>query len=170
MPSFSVTPRSVPTSFEGGPYIIRRRTLFNRIEFFCVAVAGGATAKILVYQAPGGGAGIANLRATCAAIPLVAGTRIVATPAQGLVTLEEGLAYILIGRDPAAGTFTDRCWDVPFAELIGSTVDPDTHPLNFTTAILASTTPLTFNPRQSAGGSALATFTAVSPVVRFKRV
>lgn len=170
MPTFSVSNRVASTSLEGGSYFLRKSFIFNRFLFRVNAFAGAPTAKILIYQASSAEAGIANLKASFTAVPITAVANKTATPDQVQVRLEEGLIFLLIGRDSAAGSFTHLCWDVPFASLIASAVDTNTHPMNFTTAILATTSPTTFNPRQSAGGSALASFTAVSPVMRFMRL
>jgi hypothetical protein len=167
----SVTNRVAATLLEGGSYFLRKDFTFNRLVLRINAFAGAPTGKILIYQAPLAEAGIANLVASFTSFPVAAVANLVLTPDQGIVALKAGIIFILIGMDSALGSFTHRCWDPPFSELIASSVDTDTHPVYFTTAIAAAAaSPPTFNPRQSPGGAALATFTSVMPVARLKRV
>ncbi|MFO0701767.1 MAG: hypothetical protein U0236_21310 [Nitrospira sp.] len=167
----SVTNRVAQVNLEGGSYFMRKAFLLNRLVLRINGLAGAPTGKILIYQAPEGEAGITNLVGSFSSFAVPGIGNLVLVPDQGNIYIKAGLIFILIGRDSALGSFTYPCWDPPFADLIAANVDPDTHPVYFTTLIAASAPNApTFNPRQSPGGSAFGTFTSVMPVVRFKRL
>lgn len=161
--------RVAQTTFEGCSYILRRRVTFNRILMRVTARAGAPTGRFLIYQGATGGAGIASLIATVAAFVIPAGgTNFEVTPAEGTVTAEAGLIYMLWGRDSAADSFTMRTYVVQALDLLTANVDAAYHPTTFQTVIAANTTPATFNPTE--GGDANATSTDVPTVIRLRMV
>lgn len=161
--------RVAQTTFEGASYVLRRRVTFDRILLRITARAGAPTMRMLIYQGVLGGAGIASLIATVSTFAVPAPTtNFEVTPAEGIVTAEAGLIYVLWGRDSGAGSFTLRTYTVQADDLLTANVDAAYHPTSFTTAVSAATSPATFNPTE--GGDANATATDVTVTLRLRRV
>jgi hypothetical protein len=88
--------------------------------------------------------------------------------AEGTVTFEAGLVYALYGIAVATtGSATMRVYTTDTCDLLTQNVDVNTHPTNFTTTILTSVLPATFNPLP-APGEAVASNVNLTPVLRLR--
>jgi hypothetical protein len=154
----------------GASYVMRRRAIMNRLILRVAMQVGAPTGRFLIYQATGGGSGVAALIASVTGLAIGAPGNFVALFTQGLVTFEAGLIYILYGHDNGLGSFTLRTYKVHALDLLTANVDTDTHPTSFTTAILSTTAPATFDPREAPSGAATGTSTDVPGVFRLKKV
>lgn len=157
--------------YDGASFLVTRRTTFNRLLLRITAVTGAPTVSILVYQAAqgGSGAGSTSLVATCSVSPGAPGN-FTATPTEGTVTLLPGICFILIGRSSAGGSATFRTYTSTTNDLLNANMNVNTHPVTFTTAIAANTTPGTFDPRQNPTGEATASTLNVGLTVRLRNV
>jgi hypothetical protein len=160
--------RVAQVNFDGASQIVRRPASLSRLVFHLTAVTLPATIRVLLFQAPTGGSGIAN-RIASMTFPLVAAgaqtLQVVFT--EGTVTFEEGLVSTLFGRSAGAGSVTMRTYVTQNYDLLSSVVSANTHPTSFTTAILSSSLPATFDPLPVAGGGqAIPTLLNVAPVLR----
>jgi|CXWL01.1.fsa_nt_gi hypothetical protein len=154
------------TVYEGAAFKAVRRGQFNRVVVRFTLVTPPGALRLLLFQRPGGiGGGPTNLIATCDVAPGALGNFEI-TPAQGLVSLDQGVVYALWGRSSALGTFTFRTLFPNACDLITFNVQAGTHPTPFATVIPVSTVPTTFNPLTQA----LTTFNSTAPAMRFKRV
>lgn len=160
--------RAAQTNFDGAAYFLRRNMTVDRLIFRVTAQAGAPTGRFLIYQFPGGGSGIASLIASATAVAIGATGNFEIAFAEGTVTLEKGLIYILWGRDSGAGSFTLRTYTTQSLDLMTANMNAATHPTSFTTVISAATTPATFDPLES--GDADATSTDVIGVYRLRNV
>jgi hypothetical protein len=126
---------------------------------------------MLFYQGPLGGSGIAALVATVTGFAVPAGgTDTTVTPAEGNVTLSEGLVYCLWGRDSAADSFGLQTYTLQTTNLLTAVVPSGLHPLAFTTAIASNTTPATFDPRATVGQAIPSGAVDVVPIIRLQKV
>jgi hypothetical protein len=141
------------TTFKGASFIARRAVTADRITVFGTLV--GVNGIIAIYQAPGGGSGVANRIATVTMVGL--------TNSGGLtqstdvpVALEEGLYYIIWGESNA-GAMSLLCYS-PITQNIldGDTVDEvgtGNHYTNFRTTLLVSGgAPATLDPVKGGTG------------------
>lgn len=161
--------RVLSDTLVGGTFYVRRRVTFNRILLRTTNQVGSPTMSFGIYQATGGGSGVAARIATVTAFPVSIGpppTTLVITPSEGTVTIEEGLFFVLYGRDSVGGSITLRTYTTEPVQLMTAAVDTELHPTTFTTAISAAALPATFDPRQTPTGSASATSTDVLPITR----
>jgi len=161
--------RIAKKEFDGAAYMLHRGVRFNRILIRFASKTDAPTLRVLIYQAPGGGSGVANLKASVEGFAVPGVGTATLTLSQGTVQLEAGIFYILWGRDSATGSFQANTYGVRNAQLLSVNVDPNTHPIAFTTAISASTTPATFNPLHTPNGNTSATTFEVPLIVRFRK-
>jgi hypothetical protein len=133
---------------EGGSYSVGGFFSFNRLHWRIASGAtGGETIGIFIYQAPDGGAGVANLVATMSGLDASVGGNLVATPSEGTVILVPGLCWILYGRDDAdAAGPALQTYITAGLNLVNQNVPAGLHPVQLTTTILASSPPATFDP------------------------
>lgn len=163
--------RTAQTLFEGGSYIIRRRVTFNRIHVRITSRTGAPTLRFLLFQAPGGGSGVANRVATVTAFAVPAGgTNTVLTPTEGSVTLSGGLVYVLWGRDSAAASFGMQVYALQNMNLLTNNVPSGLHPLSWTTALASTSLPATFDPRATVGQAIPSSGVDVLPIFRLQQV
>lgn len=162
------------TVLEGASFRLHKRVQFNQILVRATAQAGAPTLKVLIYQQANGLSGIATLKASVAAFPIPALGNYVLTPAEGTVTLEPGLCYVLFGRDSAAGTFTMRTWGNVTVDLLNANVPgapTAVHPTTFVTGFAASAAnPASINPLVSPTGDAVVSTLNTALVVRLYRL
>jgi hypothetical protein len=148
--------RVMQTTFEGASLVVSRPVQFDRILFWVTnqsAGGGSPTVKILLYQAPDGVSGPTATRvATVTAFPVGGTGAFLATPAEGTVTIQAGLLYLLFGRDSAGGSVTIRTFSNKAMDLLTANVNLDTHPTVYTTGISTALTPATIDTRQSPTG------------------
>jgi hypothetical protein len=154
-------------TLQGAAYRLDRAVAFDRIIVRNTAVVGGGTLRFMLYQTPDGGSGVANRVATVTAFPGVAASNLTLTPTEGEVTVKSGIVYALWGRDGGTSitlsTYTNQA-----TNLLTQNVDINTHPTVFSTALLSSTTPATFNPRQTPTGQATGVNTDLGPIFRLR--
>lgn len=167
-PWTGVGSRADALNFEGGIFRLYRPVTVAKLALYVVTRAGAPTIRICVFQAPFGVSGVAALVGkieTLAVSP--SGTILVGAFAGGAVTLPAGDFYILQARDSAAGSYTLRAYIGPSAEPLATDVPPSTRPTRFTTALVGTVTPATFNPVAVAGGGqAIPTVSDVGIVYR----
>lgn len=147
------TTLTLGTTFEGASFIARRALNINSLQYRIVnAVAGSFF--IGIYQAPGGGSGVANLVAQVSRTTIT-GSNVTET-ISAAVALEAGLYYVLVGRSNA-GVVQLQAYTVNSVGILNGVglVSTGVHPTTFTTVIAASGgLPSTFNP--AVGGDAVA--------------
>jgi hypothetical protein len=139
------------TTFVGASFIARRAIRTTEL-LWRISSAVGANYIIAIYQAPGGGSGVATLLATVSETGKTSGATTVALPLlPSPPTIEEGLYYVLWGA--SAGTLLLTCYaPLSIPMLNGAEVNGGVHPTGFTTAIAVSGgAPATFNPAASTG-------------------
>lgn len=145
--------RVLQANFDGASIIVRRATSLSRVIFRLTAAVLPATVRVLLFQTSSGGSGIANRIASATVALAVAGAQTQTVIfAEGTVPIKEGILYALFGRSAGAGSGTMRTYATSNYDLLTSNVDNNTHPTMFTTAILSSALPATFNPLPVAGG------------------
>jgi hypothetical protein len=163
------------TVFDGCSFIVTRRMTCNRLLVRFTAFTAPGTARVLLFQAPFGKSGdgttgpAVRIGTVATFSPGAAGNAIL-TFAEGLITIEPGILFILFGRDSAAGSVTFRTRVTQANDLLTANVDLQTHPTTFTTAIAATTSPATFDPRQSPTGAATGSASDLTVVARLYRV
>lgn len=163
--------RVANTTFDGASYTLSRPMTFNRLIFRCTGQSGTPTARILIYQAPYGKSGTADLKGTIASLSIPSSNNYEATMSEGIVTLDAGIFYVLYGRDSGAGSITFRTYATQATDLFTGNVENTTHPTSFTTSISTSSSPSTFNPLPTGGGgSATAVSADVVLAVRLLKV
>ena len=154
----------------GGSYVSRRVLVFNRIIFRITTWSGTSTLTIQIFQQANGLSGVATRVATVSNYnPGGAGTFVVA-PSEGTIRIVPGRFFILYGRWSGTAAPQFRSYKLPAVDLLNRNVDIGTHPVAFTTAIAASTTPATVDPRQTPTGQFTGTIADVVGVFRFKTV
>jgi hypothetical protein len=158
------------TSLVGASYIARRRLSVSRILFEQTAGGGGGTLRIAIYQAPGGGSGLANKLVEIAAFPAGAnGVKDSVFDAAATLVLVPGIFYVLYGRSSAAGSWTARVWQDAALNLLNTVTDVNTHPIIFTTVLSALVAaPATFDPRQTPTGAATQSSTDIALLHRYR--
>lgn len=146
--------RARTTTFSGASYIARRPLSLDEIGYM-IDAALGADYIIAIYQAPGGGSGIANLvgKVTKAGVtdgaPTVHFDNFDSQPC----VLEEGLFYCLLGSVNGTQLDTMMYTNVSVALLNGPGTLSTQHPTTFTTTLPASSgAPPTFNPVETGSG------------------
>jgi|CXWL01.1.fsa_nt_gi hypothetical protein len=160
--------RVAQTVFDGASYTLDKPTTLTSILIRVTGQAGAPTGRFLIYQAPGGNAGVANLVATITLLAIPAAGNYALTPAEGTVNLSAGRIFFLYGRDSAAGSFTMRTRTTQALDLFTANVDTDTHPTTFTTTIAATTSPATFDPREAPSGAATGSASDLTAAIRFQ--
>jgi hypothetical protein len=147
--------RSAQINYEGAAYFISSASSFSSIRFKAKALSPSPTISILVYQAPGGGTGIANLKASVLNLPIPALGNYSAPITEGTANLEPGRVYILWGKLAAAGgSVSLRVYGNDAYELFNSDVPSGLAPSTFGTLIATNTAPPTFNPAAITGQTA----------------
>jgi hypothetical protein len=165
--------RVLQTVLEGASFKILRPVRFNRILVRVTAFVAGGTMKFLIYQRPpgwGADASPASRVATVSAFAPGGTGNFQMTPSEGEVRLASGVYYVLMGRDSGAGSITLRTYTITSLDLSNANVESNTHVTNYDTALLASTTPATFDPRPVATGQATPSIADVCPIHRLIRV
>ena len=155
----------------GGSYVSRRVLSFNRVIFrIATWTGGGSPLTVQIFQRANGLSGIASRVGTISNYsPGGTGTFSVALT-EGTVQIVPGRFYILYGRWSGTKNPQFVTYKLPAVDLLNQNVDVDTHPVAFTTAISASTTPATIDPRQTPTGQFTGTIADVVGVFRFKKV
>lgn len=161
--SIAQTTRALGATFEGGAYLIPRRTTITTLNGRMTAGAAGATVRYALYQVPGGLAvGVANLLATGTFVS-VGGAPVNFTIPMA-TTLDQGILYVLCGLGAAAPAFTNRVYTSPAIDLVNGNGVAGLAPVAFTTAISSLVAPpATFNPVAAGVLSAV----ALVPIIRF---
>jgi hypothetical protein len=139
------------------------------------AFTAPGTLKFMIFQRPRGqgvpAAGTPALLVATVALFAPGGTGNFLLPlTEGTVRLYNGVYYVLWGRDSAAGALTMRTYTVQVLDLSNANVDPATHVTNYSTALLSTSTPATFDPRPSPPGEATPVTSDFSPVHRLVMV
>lgn len=161
--------------YNGGSLVLRRRVSASRLIFRLTAATVGvpaATLRVLLFQFPQGESDVAGgaPRVATASVVLAAGGAQTLTVvfAEGTVTFEAGIVYALFGIAVATtGSATMRVYGTDTYDLLTANVDASTHPVNFTTTILTSVLPATFDPLP-APGEAVASNLNLTPVLRLR--
>lgn len=152
-PWTGVGSRADSLNFEGGIFRLYRPVTVAKLAWYVTARAGAPTIRVCVFQAANGLSGVAALVGKIEALAVnPAGTLQIGAFAGGAVTLPAGDFYILQARDSAAGSYSLRAYTGPTAEPIAADVPLTTRPARFTTALVGTVTPATFNPLPVAGG------------------
>jgi hypothetical protein len=153
------------TTFKGASFIARRAISLTQLQWR-VASTIGANYIIAIYQAPGGGSGVADLIATVTRTGETSGAVINTAATTPAVELEEGIYYVLWGS--SSGVLSLTCYAtiaITLLNVAGSVVAPG-HPTGFTTALAVSSgAPATFDP--TVGGDAVASSGTLAPTHRF---
>jgi len=144
---------NVGTTFEGASFIARRPINVTKLQYRITA-AVGANFVIGIYQAPGGGSGVANRISTVTRVGVTAGASIQTETV--FTQLEAGIYYVLIGVANAGALAVDMYGAIAVTLMnVAGDVGATEHPTTFTTAIAASGgAPATFDP--TTGGQAVA--------------
>ena len=152
-------------NYDGGSMVLRRAASMSRIIFRLTSVTVNARPRVLIYQTTDGGSGVASLKASATAAALAAGAQDVTLVFnEGTVNFAPGLIYVLFGRFVAIGASL-RVYTSSAFDLLNTGVDPNTHPLCFSTAIAASgAAPATFNPLTAPTAAS----TDLVPVIRLR--
>lgn len=141
--------RADQTLLEGGMYYIIQPALVSKFIFRLTALAGAPTTALAMglYQAPGGGEGVATKIASVAAFTPAATGEQQVNFAEGTVTVEQGVFYILVGRQSVGGSYSMRVYSVGAYDLWNQNIPAGTRPVTFTTAISSAVAlPATFDP------------------------
>jgi hypothetical protein len=145
---------STGTTYVGASFIARRAINLTQLQWQ-ISSAVAADYIIALYQAPGGGSGIASRIATVTIVGQSTGATSATQPVDGggSIVLVEGLYYVLFAR--SAGVLSLSCYAGTNAEILNGlgTVSAGMHPTSFTTA-LSGAAPATFDP--TVGGDAVA--------------
>lgn len=144
---------NVGTNFEGASFIASRAINVTKLQYR-VAAAVGANFVIGIYQAPGGGSGVASLIGQTTRVGLTSGA---ATQTDTVsIQLEAGIYYVLFGRANAGALSLNTYGAIGVTIMnVAGDVGATLHPTTFTTAIAASGgAPATFDP--TTGGQAVA--------------
>jgi len=144
---------NVGTNFEGASFIARRAINVTKLQYRITA-AVGANFVIGVYQAPGGGSGVANLIGQTTRVAVTASSSIQTDTV--FIQLEAGIYYVLFGVANAGALALDAYGVMAVTLMnVAGDVGATLHPVTFTTAIPASGgAPATFDP--TTGGQAVA--------------
>lgn len=164
--------RGIIATYDGGSMILRRRVSASRVIFRLTAGSPiGSITRVMLFQFPDGGSGIAPRVASATDVALVAAgaqTRTVIF-AEGTVTFEAGLVYALYGSAIAAPLANMRVYSTDTYDLLSQLVEATTHPTTFTTAISSTVAPpALFNPLPTPGGEATPTNVSICPVLRLR--
>lgn len=167
--------RTAQTTLEGGSYLLLRPVTFNRILVRFTGFTAPGTLKFMIFQRPRGqgvpAAGTPAPRVATVSGFAPGGTgNFFMTPAEGTVRLYNGVYYVLFGRDSAAGSIIVRTYTISVLDLSNANVEAVTHVTNYSTAILATATPATFDPRPAPPGEATPAVGDFSPIHRLVMV
>jgi len=153
-------------TFEGGAFRLFRKSIMNRL-IFRLTGGGPVTLDFALYQTANGGAGVANKVATITGFVAAAAPANYEVPfTEGDVTFEEGSVFLIWCKTAGAGTV--RVYGIQTYDLLNTNVQPNTHPLVFTTT-LAPPAPATINPINAAV-IIPSSGTDLLPVIRLKKV
>jgi hypothetical protein len=155
-------------NFEGASYLLTRKSQIDRITIK-VTAGGTGTLRILFFQTVNGGSGIASRVASITGFtPGATGTFEVLF-AEGTVTFQSGILYVLYGRETAT-SITVQTYKIDNVDLLVTGVPTYAHPTVFTTAILPTTLPATFDPRQTPTGQATGSNTDIPLIFRSRKL
>ena len=156
------------TTLSGGSFYLHHAVRFNRLHFEISAFAALADCVFLIYQDPRGQVvDDLPLVATVPFTPVGTGFESVA-PLQGTVLLQNGVFYILWGQETGAGSLNVRCHNMAGLNLLNSNVPATVHPVNSTSALVASTRPTSVDITE--GGDLTGAGTDQTPVIRLQFV
>ena len=154
--------RAGQTNFDGASYLLSMAIRFNTVHFRTTAHGGGAGAmRMLFYQQSAGHAGVtADLVGSITGFTITNTGLQTATLSEGTITLQPGIYYVLWGKE-AADSFTVQTYTTAGCNMLTANIPTGLHPVTFTTAVAANTSPSTLNPT-----SGTATATDVVPILR----
>jgi hypothetical protein len=165
--------RTAQTNFDGASAILERRVLLNRLTIRTAAYSATPTLSIGIYQNPGGVCGTSIPRVINVTTAAVAGGNQAITTTISETELDEGLIFILIGRDSVGGNFSFRGLTMDSFAVFNSVVPTgvNAYPTSFTTTLACSAgPPATLDPRQVADGGDATAVTWGFPWVLMSKV
>lgn len=156
--------RPAQASYEGGMYYLYRDVSFNRVVMRFTAYSAGAQISMHIYQSANGTATFPMTRvATITGFDPGATGNFAVPVTEGTVNLKAGIFFVLFGRPTAAGLTLQTYQTATALSLLNTNLFAGTYPLQYTTALAATTTPATFNAITQ--GTATAA-NALLPIIR----
>jgi len=163
--------RVAQTVLEGGSYFLRTKTRFNRVLFSIATKSGSPSIDLAIYQFEDGtSSSLVEKKASISGVVISTVGIYSKALVEGEVVLLPGLIYVLWGKSAGGvgNNFTMRTYDVQSIDIVTTNVPTGLHPVSYTTALPATSTPATFDP--TIGGDVSESILDVVPIIRLRKV